>query len=151
MFGLLRYLFAGRRTAGQIPAVVSADLLNAEHPRFHQLRKVNGRPSKTQLGNLLAATGKAEFEFREAGGDRYHFRLTPAGGAFRIDILGGPSYGNRLTDSHSTHRHGVGSPVPCICIKSGFEPRNAGAAAGIAIDWAKRTSRYIRDGQPWNS
>jgi hypothetical protein len=57
--------------------------------------------------------------------------------------------GGRDTDSQPTHRLGLDYNRPRICIQPGKEPRDLPTAILVAMVWAERTSRYIRDGLPW--
>lgn len=63
-------------------------------------------------------------------------------GTIHIYILRQPSYqSGQDTGGHNTHRYGVGSR-PYICYDP--MPRTLSDAKNIALEWAKRTSYYIR-------
>jgi hypothetical protein len=147
MLNFLRSLFSSDNPSTDSTVRISADAM-----RFnHTLRLINDRPSGTQLKTLLPGKGNKVLEFNEGNGDQYRFNLVDEGGQYRIDILDQPSYGSRAADGHSTHRLRRADGTQYVCIKQGYEPRDKSAAAGLAIDWARRTSRYIRNGRPWNS
>lgn len=78
----------------------------------------------------------------------FRFERTPDG--YDIFIEQQRDYGGRACDAAATHRLGLSSDRPRICIGPGKEPRDLPTAIFLAMLWAERTSRYIRDGVPWS-
>lgn len=73
---------------------------------------------------------------------RYRFRICKVGGEYRAYIEQSPSYRNRATDAHSTHRHYNGRYY--ICWSQPVRTRDG--MIDIARSWAECTQRYIETG-----
>lgn len=70
-------------------------------------------------------------------------------GTIFIYILSQPSYkSGQDTSGHATHRYGLSSGILYICYDP--QPRNLQDAKVIALEWAKRTSYYIKFGKWFN-
>lgn len=76
----------------------------------------------------------------------FTFHLKPVRGVVRIYIVSQPSYGRRAADGHSTHRIGVNSEHPYVCIADRHQPSNVPDALSWAVYWAEKTAAYIRHG-----
>ncbi|AGK57030.1 hypothetical protein HYPDE_26748 [Hyphomicrobium denitrificans 1NES1] len=76
----------------------------------------------------------------------FTFDLKRVGAVIRIYILHQPSYGRRATDGHSTHRIGVLTDHPYICIGDRYQPTTVPDALSWAVYWSEKTAAYIRHG-----
>ena len=83
------------------------------------------------------ANGRSSIDQR-----RYRFRICNVHGEFRAYIEQSPSYRNRATDGHSTHRHYDGQYYVCWS-----KPvTNYNDMVNIAKGWADCTQKYIEYG-----
>jgi hypothetical protein len=90
-------------------------------------------------------TGKWRSRYKTNDGqDDFVFSIERSGRSFRIYIDAHPSYGNRATDAHSTHRYSDG-PRHYICWDGPM--RDWAQAEDVATAWAERTQNYIRTGE----
>ncbi len=80
--------------------------------------------------------GNADFEFR--------FSSRPFSREIRVYIGQMPSYRDRDTDGHTTHRYRDVNNAPYICYDP--MPTNRTDAFNIAKAWAENTWRYIQTG-----
>jgi len=78
------------------------------------------------------------------------FDLQPLGREVRIYIVNQPSYGSRASDGHTTHRLGLDTGRPYICIDQPLQPTNVPDALSWAVYWAEKSAEYIRTGRPFN-
>lgn len=84
------------------------------------------------------------------GSFEFVFDLQPVGGEVRIYIIRQPSYRSRAEDGHSTHRLGIGSGRPYVCVEHGLKPTNVPDALSWAVYWAEQTAEYIRTGRAFS-
>lgn len=83
------------------------------------------------------ANGRSSIDQR-----RYRFRICNVHGEYRAYIEQSPSYRNRPTDGHSTHRHYDGRYYVCWS-----QPvRSYNDMINIAKGWADCTQKYIESG-----
>jgi hypothetical protein len=78
---------------------------------------------------------------------RFHFRWSfeqQPNGDVRAYITDSPTYQERKTDCHSTHRYGLGAR-PYICYEP--PPQNLKGSIAVAKEWAERTEKYILYGE----
>lgn len=80
----------------------------------------------------------------------FEFDLKPVGREVRIHIKRQPPYGRRRSDGHSTHRFGVDTAQPYICIKSDLAPTTVPEALSWAVFWAEQTAQYIDTGRSFS-
>lgn len=80
--------------------------------------------------------GRSDFTFR--------FTSRPWTSAVRVYIENMPSYGNRATDGHSTHRYTDPRGQRYICFEPA--PTDMTSAFNIAKAWAEKTWNYIKTG-----
>jgi len=92
------------------------------------------------------AYGTFHYTTRDRSCD-FTFDLQPVGREVRIYIVQQPSYGSQPSDGHSTHRLGIGSGRPYVCIEGGLKPTNVPDALSWAVYWAEQTADYIRTGR----
>ena len=90
------------------------------------------------------------FNYTSRAGDRFTFDIQPHGREMRAYIIDQPSYGNRPSDGHSTHRYGIDEGRPYVCVAEEHTPTNDRHAKDWAAYWAEGTSRYIRSGNPFS-
>lgn len=72
----------------------------------------------------------------------YRFQIKRVGSGYRAYILNSPSYQNRSTDAHSTHRHYDGRYYVCWST----QVRTHSDMVNIAQQWADCTQKYIEYG-----
>ncbi|MDA3923985.1 MAG: hypothetical protein PF904_04710 [Kiritimatiellae bacterium] len=94
-------------------------------------------------------TGKWRTKYQTNDGrDNFTFSIERDRRSFRIYIDKHPSYRNRATDAHSTHRYSDGDRH-YICWDGKLN--NWAEAEDIATAWAERTQGYIRTGRFQNT
>lgn len=80
-----------------------------------------------------------------SGRNLFDFQFVDRGTeGWRVYIDRSPSYGDRDTDGHSTHRYTDGSSRHYICFTGTLD--DAREAKQVARAWAESTERYIEDG-----
>jgi len=111
-----------------------------------------GNPDLASLRHQLSEHGTGRLFHQSLSGDFFVFRFVWNGHSLSYDILieHQRDYGGRNSEAGATHRLGLLFGRPRICIRPGKEPRDLPTAILFAMLWAERTSRYIRDGQPWS-
>lgn len=108
-------------------------------------------PSLEKIRRSFPAQGEGQMEHTSLFQDQYVFDfMRTATGAYEILIRRHPPYRGRDESSHYTHRFDAGTARERICIKEEAMPRDLPTAIAMAMWWAECTSRYIRDGRPWN-
>jgi len=103
-------------------------------------------PEQLLDGTLYANYSPATYRTKD-GSAFYKFRYVDIGGKFEIDIIEQPSYQNRSTDAHITHRLPSARGGRKICISSGHEPTTLDGAKNISMQWAELTHEYIKTGR----
>lgn len=108
-------------------------------------------PSLERIRRVFPNHGEGQMEHTSLLQDQFVFDIKRAPtGAYEILIRRHPPYQGRDESSHHTHRFDAGSPRERICLKEESMPRDLPTAVALAMWWAECTSRYIRDGRPWN-
>ncbi len=77
----------------------------------------------------------------------YKFRYIKIRGFWEIDILEQPSYKNKDSGAHATHRLNSSRGGKKICLSSGHEPRTLLQAQEISTEWSELTHSYIKTGK----
>lgn len=91
---------------------------------------------------------QAYYRSRDGSAD-YSFSFEQqSDGTWRVYIEGQPSYGNRATDAHSTHRLSD-SGRKYVCWTTDLNTLED--AKQVAALWADETQKYIRTGGGFNS
>ncbi len=98
------------------------------------------------IGGTLCATYSPATYRTKDGKAYYRFRYVDIGGKFEIDILEQPSYRNRDSSAHITHRLPSSRGGRKICVTAGCEPTTIGAAHSLSKQWAELTHEYIKSG-----
>ena len=89
------------------------------------------------------------YEYTSRDGDEFIFDLQPVGSEVRIFIIKQPSYHGLADDPHSSHR--LGTPdKPYVCVEAHLLPTNVPDALSWMINWAEKTSTYIRNGSSFS-
>lgn len=83
------------------------------------------------------------------GSGYFKFRFYQIGDYYEIDILAMPSYGNRDTGPHVTHRLTSGRGGYKICFGDPTIVTTLTAARQWAAMWSEHTMNYIRFGTPF--
>jgi hypothetical protein len=109
-----------------------------------------GNPNLASIRQQVPQHGNGRLSHQSVSGDFFVFRFERTTESYDIFIEQQRDYGGRACDAQATHRQGLASGRPRICIWPGKEPRDLPAAIFLAMLWAERTSRYIRDGKPWS-
>jgi hypothetical protein len=107
-------------------------------------------PDLASIRQQVPQHGNGRLSHQSVPGDFFVFRFERTTESYDIFIEQQRDYGGRASDSAATHRLGLDSDRPRICIWPGKEPRDLPAAIFLAMLWAERTSHYIRDGKPWS-
>jgi hypothetical protein len=110
----------------------------------------DGNPNLASIRQQVPNHGNGRLSHQSISGDFFVFGFERTTESYEIFIEQQRDYGGRASDSAATHRLGLCSGRPRICIWPGKEPRDLPSAIFLAILWAERTSRYIRDGKPWS-
>lgn len=76
----------------------------------------------------------------------FEFDFVNAGPYFDVYITKSPSYGNRSSDLHSTHRIQVGNSYK-ICFADPSVANNLDKARKYSETWAEMTWKYIQTGK----
>jgi hypothetical protein len=79
----------------------------------------------------------------------FKFSFYPIGDYYEIDILAMPSYGNRDSGLHNTHRLTSGRGGYKICFGDPTFVKTVVAARKWAAYWSEHTLNYIRSGTPF--
>ena len=111
-----------------------------------------GQPDLARIGANFPPDGNGQLTHTSQAGDTFKFKLVrnASTGAYDAFIETAVNYRGRDASGHATHRLSSTSGPPRICFKQGKEPRDLRMAVAMAIVWSERTSKYIRDGQPWS-
>jgi hypothetical protein len=109
-----------------------------------------GNPNLASIRQQVPQHDNGRLSHQSVSGDVFVFRFERTTESYDIFIEQQRDYGGRACDGPATHRLGLCSGRPRICIWPGKEPRDLPAAIFLAMLWAERTSRYIRDGIPWS-
>lgn len=117
-----------------------------------QLKNVycGGNPNLASIRQQVPEQSNGRLRHQSVLGDFFVFRFERTAESYNIFIEQQRDYGGRASDASATHRLGLCMGRPRICIWPGKEPRDLPAAMFLAMLWAERTSRYIRDGKPWS-
>lgn len=107
-------------------------------------------PNLALIRQQVPEHGNGRLSHQSVSGDLFVFRFERTTESYEIFIEQQRGYGGRACDAQATHRLGLSSDRPRICIGPGKEPRDLPTAMFLAMLWAERTSRYIRDGKPWS-
>jgi len=112
----------------------------------------NNRPSLERLRRAFPEHGEGLIEHTSTLRDQFVFQIQLVRAMARYEVLirRRPHYGGHSEDIHSTHRYDIGTPRERICIKEEAMPKDLPTAVALAMWWAECTSRYIRNGRPWN-
>jgi hypothetical protein len=86
------------------------------------------------------------YEYESRDGYDFTFDLQPVAGEVRIYILKQPSYRGQSESGHSTHRLGLESAHPYVCVEAYLAPTNVPDALSWMVYWAEETATYIRTG-----
>ena len=81
----------------------------------------------------------------------FEFRFVDIGSNFEIDIGQMPSYGNRSSNQHQTHRIASSRGGDRICVGDESAIKSLSIAKKTAMAWAEQTWRYINTGIPFNN
>ena len=109
-----------------------------------------GSPKLSAIRQQVPQHSNGRLAYQSAFGDFFVFYFKRASSRYDIYIEHQRDYGGRDTDSGSTHRLGLDSNKPRICIRPDVVPYDLPTAIFYSMLWAERTSRYIRDGLPWS-
>ncbi|MEY9750153.1 hypothetical protein ABIF65_009527 [Bradyrhizobium japonicum] len=109
-----------------------------------------GTPILASIRQQVPQHGDGRLSHQTLSDDFFVFRFERTPDGYDIFIEQQRDYGGRACDAAATHRLGLSSDRPRICIWPGKEPRDLPTAIFLAMLWAERTSRYIRDGVPWS-
>jgi hypothetical protein len=92
----------------------------------------------------------AEDTYRTKDGEVYFkFRFYPVGNYYEIDIIAMPSYGNRVSDLHTTHRLPSERGGNKVCFADPSIVTDLSTAKKWAAMWAEHTWKYIKNGTPF--
>jgi len=109
---------------------------------------INDTSVTTYSGHMTSSTTTGEYLDYVAPGRSsllqrsYRFQIKRVGSEYRAYILSCPSYLNRSTDGHSTHRHYDGRYYVCWSTPV----RSQSDMVNIAQQWANCTQKYIEYG-----
>ena len=109
---------------------------------------INDTSTSTRSDNLTSSSTMGEYLDYVASGQSsksqrsYRFQIKRVGSEYRAYILSSPSYLNRPTDGHSTHRHYDGRYYVCWSVPV----RSQNDMVNIARQWADCTQKYIEFG-----
>lgn len=93
---------------------------------------------------------RTEDTYRTKDGEAYFkFRFIPLGNYYEIDIIASPSYGNRVSDLHNTHRLPSERGGLKVCFADPFVVTDLTTAKKWAAMWAEHTWKYIKSGTPF--
>ncbi len=100
------------------------------------------KPGTLHSSNYSPATYRTK-----DGSGIYKFRFVKVGSKFEIDITSQPSYAGRDEGANTAHRLPSSRGGKKICISTGKEPKDIGAAKSICMEWAELTQTYIKTGK----
>jgi len=111
-----------------------------------------GNPNLAAIRQQVPQHCNGRLHHQSLYGDLFVFRFArnPDAQSYDIFIEQQRDYGGRDASREATHRLDLKSGRPRICIWPGKEPRDLPTAVVLAMLWAERTSRYIRDGKRWS-
>ena len=103
--------------------------------------------SEEQLkdGTLRVIFSPATYRTKD-GNAYYKFSYVNIGGKYEVDIIDQPSYQDRDSSAHITHRLPSSRGGRKICVTAGCEPTTIEAAKNLSMQWAELTNEYIKSG-----
>ena len=79
----------------------------------------------------------------------FQFRFVYVGSYYEIDIIESPSYADRASGPHDTHRLSSDRGGYRICVGDNYAVDSLSIARRVAAAWAEQSWRYIKTGRPF--